>query len=60
MVGKFKAAYIGGGVFEVDNDELFVLIGWEKERRLAAWFDAEKVAVLGLYIVSINILQKYT
>ena len=60
VVGKFEAAYVGGGVFEVNDDELFVLIGWEKERGFAAWFESEEVAVLSLDIVSTTTMQRRT
>ena len=59
MVGKFEATDVSGGVFEVNDDELFVLIGWEKERGFATGFYAEEVAILGLYIVSAINLQRY-
>lgn len=52
MVGKFEAADIGGCVFEVDDDKLFVFVGGKEERRFAAGFDTEKVAVLGLVGIS--------
>lgn len=34
MVGEFITWKIGVGVLEIDHDELFVLVRWEKKGRL--------------------------
>jgi hypothetical protein len=31
MIGEFKAWEVGTGIFEVNDDKLFVLILWVKE-----------------------------
>ena len=49
MVCEFQAGGVGGGVFEVDYDELFVFVGGEEEGGFAGGFKAEEVAVLGLF-----------
>lgn len=38
VVCEFQTGGVGGGVFEVDNYELFVVIGWEEER--GRWWES--------------------
>lgn len=52
MVCELETRGISGGVFEVDDDKLFVSIGWEEEGRFAGRFEAQDVAVLCLDSVS--------
>jgi hypothetical protein len=49
VVCEFQPRRVGGGVLEVDDDELLVLVGGLEERGfLVVWADAEDVAVLCL------------
>ena len=50
VVGEFESAGVGGGVFEVDDDELFVLVCGEEERGFTCGLQAEEVAVLGVVV----------
>jgi hypothetical protein len=56
MVCELKTWRIGRSVFEVDDYELFVGIGWQEEGRFARWFETEDIAVLCLDSVSSFIL----
>lgn len=51
MVRELKARNVGVGVFEVDDHQLLVLVGWEQQRRFALRHHAENVAVLRLCAV---------
>jgi hypothetical protein len=51
VVCEFEAGGVGGGVFEVDDDELLVAVGGEKEGGFAGGLEAEDVAVLGLVMI---------
>lgn len=49
VIGELKAGQIGGGVFEVDDDELLVLVlGLKEGRLLVIWANTKDVSVLGL------------
>lgn len=55
VVGELQAGRVGGGVLEVDDDELLVLVGGLEERRLlVVGADAEDVSVLSLGMVSLR------
>lgn len=57
MVGELQARGIGGGVFEVDDNELLVLICRQEQRRLCGRLHAKKIAILGLETSQYNISQ---
>lgn len=48
MVCKLETWCIGGGVFKVDDYELFVGVGWQEKGRFAGWLETEDIAVLCL------------
>lgn len=52
VVCELETRGICGGIFEVDDDKLFVGISWEEEGRFAGWFEAEDIAILCLGSVS--------
>ena len=60
MVGKLQARGIGGGVFEVDDNELLVLICRQEQRRLCGRLHAKKIAILSLETSQYNISQYLT
>lgn len=49
VVREFETWCVGRGVLEVDNDELFVTVRWEEERRFGRWEEAENISVLCLF-----------
>lgn len=52
VVGELEPGQVGGGVLEVDDDELLMLVGGLEERGLLViGADAEDVAVLGLGVL---------
>jgi hypothetical protein len=55
MVCELQTGGISGGVFEIDNDELFVSVGWEKERRFTGRLKSEDIAILCLHSISSGI-----
>lgn len=55
VVCELETRGVCGGVFEVDNDKLFVGVGWVEKGGFAGWFEAEDIAVLCLSSVSSHI-----
>jgi hypothetical protein len=52
VVCELKTGGVGGGVFKVNDDELFVRVGWEEKGRFTGWFEAKDVAILCLGMIS--------
>ena len=52
VVCELEAGGIARGVFEVNDDELLVRVGWQEEWGLGGGEEAEDVAVLSLALVS--------
>lgn len=50
VICELETRGVGGGVFEVDDDELFVGVSWEEKGRFAGRFEAEDIAVLCLVL----------
>jgi hypothetical protein len=48
MVCELETRCVGGGVFKVDDNKLFVGVGWVEEGRFDRRFEAEDIAVLCL------------
>lgn len=49
VIGKLEAGYIGGSIFKVNDDQLFVLVcGLKKRRLFVVRLDAQNVTVLCL------------
>lgn len=57
VIGELQARGIGGGIFEVDDNELLVLICRQEQRRLCGRLHAKKVAILSLETSQHNISQ---
>ncbi len=55
VVCELKTGSVSGGIFEVDNNKLFMRVGWKKERRFAGRLEPEDIAVLSLESISSRI-----
>ena len=55
VIGEFMTRQVCSGVFEIDDYELFVLVGWFEQRRFVVIkTNSKDIAILCLDIVSLE------